>query len=75
MAQTVRLDDKLIRQVKAVAQAEDRSIPKQIEHWIKIGRMVEDNPDLTYEFIRNVLRGEAEVQQGIVTPYRRISKE
>lgn len=74
MAQTVRLDDELVKQVKVVAAAEGRSIPKQIEHWVKIGRMVEDNPDLTYEFIRNALRAEAEVQQGIVVPYKRITK-
>lgn len=73
MAQTVRHDDEFIRLVKVVAQAEDRSIPKQIEHWAKIGRIAEDNPELSYEFIRNALRSKAEADHGMVVPYTRLS--
>jgi len=30
----------------------NHSIAKQIEHWARIGRIAEENPDLTYEFIK-----------------------
>jgi hypothetical protein len=34
---------------------QNRSTPKQIEHWAKVGRIVEQNPDLTYDFIKGLL--------------------
>ncbi|PQQ34980.1 hypothetical protein CE143_10055 [Photorhabdus luminescens] len=30
-------------------------LSKQIEHWTKIGRIAEDNPDLPYSFILDSL--------------------
>jgi len=74
MAQTVRLPDELMTEIKIVAQAENRSIPKQVEHWISIGKMVEDNPDLTYELIRGVMLAKAQADHGAVLPYVRITK-
>ena len=73
MAQTIRVSDELMTEIKIAAQAECRSLPKQAEHWMKIGKMVEDNPDLTYEFIKQVMRGQAEVSHGVVLPYVRIT--
>lgn len=73
MAQSVRLDDDLVNEVKVAAEAAFRSIPKQIEHWVRIGRMVEDNPELSYNLILDILRAEAEVKHGMVTQYRRLT--
>lgn len=39
---SIRLDQALIEKAKAL----DRTPPKQIEHWAKIGEMMEDNPVL-----------------------------
>lgn len=47
MAISIRLDDDFVSNVKVHADAASRSIPKQIEYWAKIGRIAEDNPDLT----------------------------
>jgi hypothetical protein len=33
-----------------------------LEHWVRIGRIVEENPDLTYEFIKNILIAQQEAQ-------------
>ena len=46
-----------------------RSIPKQIEHWAKIGRIAEENPDLPYEFIKGVLESKAEMENGDVSVF------
>ncbi|MCH2205352.1 MAG: ParD-like family protein [Lentisphaerales bacterium] len=54
-AQTVRLSGQFVKDAKAHAAAEDRSIPKQIEYWAKIGRIAIDNPDLPYSFIQELL--------------------
>ena len=74
MATSVRLDDSFVEDVKVHADALSRSLPKQIEHWAKIGQIVEENPDLSYAFIKEVLLAKSEVQQGLVTRYERRTK-
>ncbi|MBQ1782580.1 MAG: hypothetical protein II007_02905 [Gammaproteobacteria bacterium] len=74
MATSVRLDDSFVQDVKVHADALSRSLPKQIEHWAKIGQIVEENPDLSYAFIKEVLLAKSEVQQGLVTRYERRTK-
>ena len=51
MAQSVRLSDLLVRQAKSVGMVMSRSGAGQIEHWAKIGKIAEENPELSYEFI------------------------
>ena len=52
---TVRLDQELIVKAEIAAKASGLTIPKQIEHWVKIGKVMEDNPELTYKFIKLAL--------------------
>ena len=73
MAQSVRLDDELVNEVKVFAEAACRSMPKQIEHWVRIGRIVEDNPELSYSQIKDIFQAEAEVKHGMTTPYQRLT--
>lgn len=74
MATSIRLDDTFIEDVRISAQAQSRSVPKQIEHWGRIGKLMEDNPDLTYAFLREVLEARAEMEAGKVSKYVRRSK-
>lgn len=71
MASSVRLDDGLVKDAQIYATATSRSVPKQIEHWAKIGRMVEDNPDLPYSFILETLLAKAQIDSGDGEPYVR----
>jgi len=71
MATSVRLDDDFVEDVKTHAEAMSRSVPKQIEHWAKIGRIAEDNPDLTFSFINEILLTKAEMDNGKVKKYVR----
>ncbi|OON39640.1 hypothetical protein BTJ39_13415 [Izhakiella australiensis] len=71
MAVSIRLDDDFVEDVRVHADAESRSVPKQIEHWAKIGRIVEDNPDLPYSFISETLLAQSEVSKNKVTRYVR----
>lgn len=75
MAISIRLDDKFVSDVKIHAEASNRSIPKQIEHWAKIGRIAEDNPDLPYSFIHESLLAEIEMNNGRVSKYVRRTKK
>lgn len=35
-----------------MANACNRSTPKQIERWANIGKIMDDNPDLPYDFVK-----------------------
>ena len=61
---SIRLDQKLIEKATIIAKALNRTPPKQIEHWAKIGEMMEDNPDLPYEFVRQAIIAQAERDAG-----------
>lgn len=51
----VNLSNDLVAEAKKYAAAFSRSTPKQIEHWAKIGKLVEDNPNLPPAFIQDIL--------------------
>lgn len=71
MASSVRLDDDFVQTAQVFAKVEKRSLTKQIEHWAMIGKIVEANPDLPYEFIRDSLVAMEEVTSGGAKPYVR----
>ena len=70
MATALKLSDELVELAKPRAVAEHRSVPKQIEYWARLGKAVEDNPELPIEFIKNTLIGIAEADAGQLSEYR-----
>ena len=66
---SLRLESELVERAKLVGTAQSRSAAKQIEHWAKIGRMMEENPDISYEFVRQALIAKAENESGQLEPY------
>ncbi len=65
----VKLSDRLIADAKITAQALHRSVPMQIEHWAKIGKIYEENPDLPASFVNGILISLSEIEAGEVTEY------
>ncbi|MCP4271256.1 MAG: hypothetical protein GY781_04715 [Gammaproteobacteria bacterium] len=74
MAQSVRLDDVFVDQMKIHALAANRSVPKQIEYMAKIGQIAIDNPELSYTFINEALLAKAEMEHGQIKSYKRRTK-
>lgn len=70
MGITVNLDKELVDEAKTYSAVESRSVPKQIEHWAKIGRIAETNPDLSYNIIRDILLGLEDIRSGHVEEYK-----
>lgn len=66
---SVRLDQDLVERASIMGKALNRSLPKQIEYWAKIGEMMEDNPDLPYEFVKQAIIAKAEKEAGKLEPY------
>jgi ParD-like antitoxin of type II bacterial toxin-antitoxin system len=60
MSVNVKLSDNLVDQAKRYAVIEHRSLPKQIEYWSQIGKIAEENPDLPYAMIRDILIADQE---------------
>jgi len=61
---------KLIEAVRRASRACNRSLSGQIEHWAKIGKLSEENPDLTYKFAKDILKSMSEDEAGMREPYR-----
>ncbi len=69
MATAVRISENLLTDARKYSKVEHRSITGQIEHWARIGKCVEENPDLTYDLIKEMFIGIHELDQGEKTEY------
>ena len=66
---SINLSDELVAMAKHHAKAFSRSTPKQIEHWAKIGKLVEENPDLPLQFVKDIMLALQQVEDGDVEPF------
>ncbi|MDW1765166.1 TA system antitoxin ParD family protein [Vibrio alginolyticus] len=53
----------MVASAQANANAANRSVAEQIEHWPCIGKIMEENQDLPYEFVRESLVAQDEVKR------------
>ncbi len=60
MSVNVKLSETLVDQARRYATIQHRSVPKQIEYWTQIGKIAEENPDLPYTVIREILIADQE---------------
>jgi len=66
----IKIDKDIIDQAKIYGKADSRSATKQVEYWARIGKIAQDNPDLTYEEITEILLGMAQVKLDMTRPYK-----
>lgn len=64
MSINVKLSEILVDQARRHAVIEHRSVPKQIEYWSRIGKIAEENPDLPFATIREILIADQEAPAG-----------
>ena len=57
----VKISDELHEATKLMARAMSRSINSQAEFWIRIGKVAEDNPSITYPEILKILVNQASI--------------
>ena len=60
MGRTVRINDALYREVREHAHTERRTIARQLEFWVRMGKASLDNPDLPAEVVKDLLIARAE---------------
>jgi hypothetical protein len=70
MASAVRVSEELLKDARKFSRIDHRSLAGQIEHWARMGKCVEENPDLTFAMIKEILMGLEELDQGERTEYK-----
>lgn len=60
MAVNVKLSEDLVAEAKRYGGLHHRSLPKQIEYWSRMGKIAEENPDLPFSFIKDILIAQTE---------------
>lgn len=70
MATTVRISEELVNEAKKFSRIDHRSLTGQIEHWARMGKCAEENPDLTFSLIKEILIGVEELEQGEKSEYK-----
>ena len=69
MGKAIKLSEELVRQAETRGRAQHRSTPRQIEYWAKIGKIAEENSDLTLGFVTDILQSLEEAADGDVSAY------
>ena len=70
MATAIRISEDLVSEAKKMSRIDHRSLTGQVEHWARIGKCAEENPDLPYSFIKELLLGVEELEQGEKSEYK-----
>ncbi len=69
MSIAVRISDSLAQKAKIKSRVMHRSIAGQIEYWAYMGEVLEDNPDLSFQFVQDILIGKEEAVAEKLIPY------
>jgi hypothetical protein len=60
MAINVKLSEELVEEARRRSAVDNRSVPRQIEFYFKMALVAEDNPDLSFSLIREILLAKSE---------------
>jgi plasmid stability protein len=66
----LRMSRDLKAAIELKSKQHHRSMANQIEEYIRIGMISEENPDLPYGFIKNVLEAREEEKAGLLISYK-----
>ncbi|MCG8389238.1 MAG: ParD-like family protein [Cytophagales bacterium] len=72
MSTAIRLCEEMFKKATACAKVMNRSVAKQVEYWAKIGKIAEENEDLPYSFIKDLLMSQEEVDNSQLEAYSMI---
>lgn len=64
MPELIELSDDLVNSATKHGKACHRSPSQQIEYWAKIGKAAEENPDLPFSFLTDIIVSLAEMESG-----------
>lgn len=68
-ATAIKIDHEMVNAARVHGAALNRSATKQVEFWARIGKIAEENPDLNFNDIKDLLIGLEQVKAGMITEY------
>ena len=69
MSTAIKISDEFARDARTTAKVTRRSMAGKIEYWAYIGKIAEDNPDLSFSAINDILLGRQQLKDGSWTSY------
>lgn len=69
MSTAIKISSEIADEAKLTAKVSRRSMAGQIEYWATMGKIAEDNPDLSFSVIKDILLGKEQLKEGLGTPY------
>jgi len=69
MSVAVRISEPLAQKARSRSRALHRSLAGQIEYWAQMGEILEDNPDLSFNVVQDILIGREEAKNNELMPY------
>jgi hypothetical protein len=57
MAQSIKISDEIMKALRVESELATRSLAGQAEHWLRIGRAVENSSNFSYQHIKEALSG------------------
>ncbi len=69
MSTAIKISNKIADEARVTAKVTRRSMAGQVEYWAFIGKIAEDNPDLSFTVINDILLGMEQLKEGFETPY------
>jgi len=69
MGTAIKISKEIADEAKIYAKVSRRSMAGQVEYWAFIGKIAEDNPDLSFLVIKEILLGRQQLREGTGTPY------
>ena len=70
MNTVVRVSKNIVEKARIRSKVENRSLAGQIEYWVKIGKIAEENPDLSFIQIKEILIGLEQLNNEPKTEYQ-----
>ena len=69
MSTAIKISKEIAEDARIISKVTRRSMAGQIEYWAFIGKIAEDNPDLSFLVIKDILLGRQQLKGGLGTEY------
>ena len=69
MSTAIKISNEIADDARITAKVTRRSMAGQIEYWALMGKIAEENPDLSFSVIQDILLGRQQLKEGLGTSY------
>ena len=67
---SVEFSESLVADAKSAAKITKRNLSKQIEYWARLGKSIEENPELPLPMIQDILVSQADIALNKLSKFR-----